>query len=1614
MPIDLLAQPAQSTGPQIDLTGSAPTKSTVTAELQTERFSYATEGKVPPQQIRDSVLLGYEDILREQVYFDTAMADRTAKNKTIQDVSNTAAMEGRGLNDDEIKYVQELATSSIPRTKETILESLYAKRFNADMIAQDKELQEFEAAEPEAAKVVFDATEDYTTKQQIAMKIMEEQQDRFDAAGFGTQAWDFGEQLIPGLSWLRTQDRINGTNNEGQFLSGSNIESQIQSLYFQSPEDFETNLRAAIEELSAENVHDAALLAQAAVSFASSDAVWNNVFASLDALDVATLGGGVALSAVVKARSAVRAAGHGTSVARQVAQGNIPAASRSAVATRIQSGQVAPLSPASPAVAAGNTRPQKQIDTIINAYPGMLDPNAFFRNAGSLTSTRQQRLMTEVSRSADFLVSTLTDVAHVQRVTEPQALAKAFDAAEQRFRVTNHRLDQSIVDVVPVNEAADVYGGVDHVKVLIGTKEATGFPTESNAKNFAKNIYRLPDDSYEIENFQGNWFISQTQNVDETALDVSLARIQTENAAPQTFMNQWLWGLRSADDVLSPEHNAWRKTATYGANAVVERMQASMKNLSMLGKNESERLRSVMQEAMYKTRPVVQPDGSIKQVAGVFYEDVGAFESAYLTKHKIMPTDTELAAYFEFRNIMNWDFLMKNLGVYRDKARLGIEQYSTNVSVPVEGTKLFTQKATPFFEGRVVSELPSQSTGTFTVAWVNPKTGKPRFGVYNQLFPGMRDELKEAIENGFKIIQVADPKSKDVRDIFGAKGEPVQFMVVRDTKQKPLSMNQVPYNEGGHWMYPQTGGYIKQSQVHMGRGRRIYDGDTTAFYGQSHGMLAGFADKFNQARAMVKANDPNLDGFVRNNLPYSGAAEFQKLFRDTNNPDGPFNLDTPFVVTGHGQSARDVARLEDIFQEEIFDAGGDANSLSSHITSGWTQERSERLMSVDTVGTQANPQYKLSPAATIDPMESLAISATQMAKGRFYDDYKHRAVEDWVSQFADIIDAPLASVRADPMTYLKQGKWREGADNSKLAAAKANRRAILSILGQDNDFHKAWKWTRQKMVDGVYQRMGKKSASVIDPILWNDKTDPAVIMRSSVFHAKLGMFNPAQLMLQSVSTTMALAIDGSPLRAARAPLAYWMMRTRGLSAVNPKAQGAITKAAAKAFGMDPQYLDEMYDAWMRSGMNVIEGEYGPLDDYLNPRDFMSKGTGAQALDMGTFFFKEGNNVHRGTSFSLSFMKWRDENPTKALDNAALKQITNRADLYYINMSRASNAPWQTGGKWWQQGTAVIGQFFGFQARLTELMLGNRLSPLEKGRLFTMNSLLWGVPIGGAGTVIGAFWPAGESIKEHMIANNIEGDTGVAGKIITDGIVDMVAEYLVGEDMNMAERMGPGGLSFIKDFVEGNYGEMFGASPNFLGQAMALAEPFKMATAGVFFGGPQYDLGIDDFKAVFREVSSFSQAERAYVAFTAGDWLNKKDAIIGEDVVEKGDARIAIAIALGLTPQDISDMYLRYQDNASQSEAKRKITDLALREFQRGIKAAVNGDEENTLFFYKRAAALMQSAEFTPLESSGVWRRAMQQNESMMDRVDKEFLMNDPTERMDWYQKRWEERYTSGY
>src|SRR5690606_8409001 len=248
--------------------------------------------------------------------------------------------------------------------------------------------------------------------------------------------------------------------------------------------------------------------------------------------------------------------------------------------------------------------------------------------------------------------------------------------------------------------------------------------------------------------------------------------------------------------------------------------------------------------------------------------------------------------------------------------------------------------------------------------------------------------------------------------------------------------------------------------------------------------------------------------------------------------------------------------------------------------------------------------------------------------------------------------------------------------------------------------------------------------------------------------------------------------------------------------------GMFSKATGKALGMSPADLDEMFDAWRRSGMHIIEGEYARMDDFVNPRMFFGPDNiGKKTLDYGLVPFKEGNNVHRGTAFASSFLKWRSENPTKSLSNKELGKIVERADLLYHGMSRASNSAWQGGGSLAQKLGSIPAQFFTYHARMSEELLGVRLSPAEKLRLLTVYGAMWGVPVGVGGLTAGAVWPMGEQIRQWMIENNIPGDENIVTEIFSKGLISMAVDRIVGTDMNTAERLGPGGMSFFRDLVD---------------------------------------------------------------------------------------------------------------------------------------------------------------------------------------------------------------------
>lgn len=1586
------------------------TQDPLALEDRAEKADYGMAAASPGKEaLLANMHLGAEGQIRAEASSRDAIAERQRRAQVIADTAMIAASEGRPISVEEQDRI--LKSQKPPVDPNVILEDLYARRFMNELEDYPEwgTFQEAFAESPEKAEEIRATGQDFLTKQEIAQRILQEADEVVKNQSWLDTGVDFAKGVLPGYTWFQTVNRLEGTGSDNLF-QGTNMSQQIRGLYLQDPATFEKNLREAVSSLSQENALEAVNFAAAVLKYSGQDAAWGDVFTGLDAVDVATLGAGAVVGSAAAAsryakrvKSAVASgAVPGQGVAsRHVLQGNMTAASQAGATARLNKVLPTNVTPTSANVAVGNTRPQQQLDDLLRSVPSMLDAQSYVRNAGSLSTERTNRLVSALTHQTQLLQSTMTDVAHLGRIPD-QAAAVGFDLAEKEFKRTYPKLEDAIIDIRPVRESEEIFGGVDRIDIMFGKKDASGMANPDEAEFFAKSVYRLPEGSYKVVQQDGNYFLQMSKTIDETSLQVLDLRIQTEYATPENFTNQWLGLLRTPDDLLSRRHTSQRKVATYGGNAVMARLSEAASALGSLGKNQRDRVRTIMDEGRFKWRQITDTDGKQKRVQGYFYKDVAELEQAYLAKGFPLPDDKELQAYFEFKNIMDWDYFQRNAGMLRDKARLGIEQKSFGVAQPDESGNL-RFKQTEFFEAREVQSLPSGSTQPYTVAWVDNKTGVADFGISNRLYPGQSKKLQELLDSGdYKILQPADARDEILGRILGKKGktlaggEPVQFVIVKGTKTKPLSSNQIPYNEGGHWNYPQTGTYLKQPKTHRTRfGRRVYDGDVTAQYFPTNAQGEQFREAYEVARQMLVRNDPGLDAFASKNLPYSGD-EFRRQFKGAKGAadDAPFDLHSPFVLTQSGQSAKDVARLADSFSDEIVDLGTNEHTLSGLVNSQYAQQRSERLLTINNTGTEANPVYKLDAAPLIDPLEALARNASQMARSRFFEDYKHSVVEDWVTQFADTLDVNITALRADPIRFLNEPIYKAGySNNAKLAAAKNARRSILQILGQDGQDVAAWKWTRQKVVDGIYKARGQKAANIVDPLLWDSRTDPATIVRSIPFHAYLGLYNPTQLFLQGSAATMAMAIDGNPIRAAQSVFAYWGMRARGLSVSNRKGQGAITKAVSGALGVDASTLDEMYDAWQRSGMHLIEGEYSKIDDYLNPKMFYGSEGAAKALDGGLFFFKEGNNIHRGTSFSLAFLKWKADNPKKVMSNDDLRHITERADLMALNMTRSSNAAWQGGGTLFQKALSVPAQFFAFQVRLSELMLGTRLTVAEKARLVLTNSALWGVPAGTLGATLGFAWPFAESARQYALENNIPIAEG-APELAMEGIVSMALESVTGQNFDVEGRFGPGGLSWLRDLMDGESFEVMGAGPSFLADAYRQMSPFGMAMVDVFSGNGDKNILQSTFVDAIRTSSTANNVVKAYQIWNAGQYLTKGDKPVM--TTEAGDPVAAMGALLGMTPQEVSDTYLKLRSNTDFKEARTAVSTEALKWFERGIKASADGEPELADSFFTKAQALMRTGDFTPLERGRVFQDAMSQNKDLIIQVDNDFLKADPS------------------
>jgi hypothetical protein len=1566
------------------------------------------------------ILAGKEDEYRHQAYVQSELDFKKQKLNALQQVST--ASEGP-LSDDEREFILGMSQtdfSAFVESPETIWETEYGKEFINKISTMDNDLLDRVMGEdPTTALDAMDASSFVIARQEIARKIVEDLQADIEQSSWGEYIPEFIGNLVPVLPWYRTQNAINEAAATS-FLPGNNMQEQFEYLWSLPPSQFHRELKMAVDDIATRNKQTALYFASSALSFSTSDQFLGNIVGIADIADVASLGAiplatGAARAGGAAVRSVKRIGGRAIDVTKATASAAFeplkatPLERFKKVITDSHQAMMKPKADVGDALAgAGDMMGAARHDVLAETVrggealrdfraqdplnqgrrfagrlPSIFQPDTFMAGAKAFSRETTERLQATMNRNAANILTALTRPARAERLSV-EALEAGFNAAEVELRRRFTHANDRVIDVVRV-QPEDNLAGIAAVAIRMGKPSGELFKTPGQAWANAR-VLGLEEAQYNIRQQGAGYYIEVYKPVTETSDIVRDSLIKGTNVTPTDLVNEWLGFLRSSQDTLSPQQSLNRGTTVHSATEVQRLMKEVASDIGSLSKGERTNMRRIFE----KNRDFIDP---VSGDRGMFYDTVADFQDAYLKEFNRMPTEKEVAAYFAFRQISDFDYMVRNLGLVRDKARQGIENVRYKFkTADAENPGQFTSQDM-YFEGKSVSDLP----------WSNPEDagiwieGIDRMVRKNTLLPDDKEYIRRLVEEkGYKVIQVANPDSLPLASRIGRE-DTINFVIVPDAQFSPLKWDQLPYKPGGHVEYAAEA-YVKQptisrigedpaSMVHH------YRGDASILGFRTMAEARKYAPKLDQARLLLKENRINdLKKYLDDNLPFD-FDEFKGMFEPRVGPDGKqqralLSLEEPIVAVSSGRNALDeIPDLASRYANFRNDVRSSYN-LYQNIDKKFAGERSGPLKTVvEEIGADHNPILRLADAPTIDPFASLERTTANVIRNRFLNDYKIGAVESWMSEFKDLLtefrlQGGPERISADPIYYLHNAIFDEAVkDTARLAAAKSSRDAILHLIGTPGPVQQKINHMTTRLMDSIYNKAGQKAVEFTQEHLLAREVDPFRFMRSVAFHSKLGLFNWQQFFVNAQSLTHVLGVAG-PVNAVPSMAAATMMQFLRINA-RPQMIDKMADMAQK-MGYSRATFIESFDELKRTGYWNIEGETA----WKNVIDYnITEGAGGKFLDWGTTFFKESERLIRLSAWNTAFLEYRKANPTKAITNRTRQEILQRADLLAVNMTRASNASWQNGV------FSVPTQFLSYQIRLTEQFLGKRLTKGEKLRAIATYGAMYGLPATASAATAYPFY---EATRKEALEKGWDLSNPIM-HAMHEGLVSLLLKYITGEDIALTQRYAPGGLPLFDQLdadspLEAMMEIFLGASGSIMHDIIKTFDPFAHALTSIFSEeNEQFPLKANDFLEPLTNISSVNNITKMLWALNTGRFITKNEIYIG-------DATPFQAIFNGITglmPSEVNDAFLMQRSIRDVTSAQREAEKQVIKNLRLAFAKMADGDQKGFDDYLRRARVYLIAGGFQPNQWSKILAEAAGGNNSLVNEARMRFIMRAP-------------------
>lgn len=536
-----------------------------------------------------------------------------------------------------------------------------------------------------------------------------------------------------------------------------------------------------------------------------------------------------------------------------------------------------------------------------------------------------------------------------------------------------------------------------------------------------------------------------------------------------------------------------------------------------------------------------------------------------------------------------------------------------------------------------------------------------------------------------------------------------------------------------------------------------------------------------------------------------------------------------------------------------------------------------------------------------DSLEGLQRYISNIARNAPMSLYREGIEQRWLNHAKDL--------KALPSDY--NGSFSEAVhpqhlaiDNPSAAFLKDSHAQISFFTGVRTEAEREM-LAKQRLLARSLERVPIVGKPLSRKVL-NSSLEGAVgTLRGVSFNMMLGMYNPAQFLIQASGGLVALSIN--PIHGAKAISQLPMFSAIDVMLSNPVEKANVIKKLRSA-GFD---LDG-YEIWDKSGIreSIVKSnlDYHSLwSDKPYNANFLQK-----ILSNSTVAFKQGELVSARLAFATAFNHWKALNPEKAVDMLATKAILARTEIYRLNMSKVNSAGFQKGLM------SLPTQYQQVNTKFFEKLIGRgELTKPEKTRLIATQAALFGaagVPL--MSTImphvldmINFFRPEGAKIN----AENT--DPATLNAIYNGGLAWVLNDYM---DI---ESVITGRMSLGQDFIENLFGTITGQVdiPDFV------LGPFSSIWGGVKHGVERTmtalttvmsgdDAKTEDFAAVgqilARSVLEIPSSTRnLYKAYdmTHSEFFKNK---AGRPVAEWGDlnTQTIVAQALGFSPQEVTDYY----------------------------------------------------------------------------------------------------------